>query len=205
MMMFTIIAYLPEVCVRYVPWPVFSAANGQFMAFRRSAYEQVGGHAAAQISVVEDVSLARDVKRHGLRLMMCLGNGLIHGRMYANWTEVRQGFAKNILAGHGGSPLFLFFSALFHWLLFLLPWLWLFGGILLGQGWNTLRLPLTMVVLGLGARALSAAAARHNLRDALFMPVSVLLMTVIAAQSLWWHYRYGGPLWKGRQIVARVD
>ena len=108
MMMFTIIAYLPELCVRYVPWPAFSAANGQFMAFRRAAYDQMGGHAAVQNSVVEDVGLAREVKRHRLRLVMCLGNGLIHGRMYQNWPQARQGFAKNILAGHGGNPSFCF-------------------------------------------------------------------------------------------------
>jgi chlorobactene glucosyltransferase len=205
MMMFTIIAYLPELCVRYLPWPAFSASNGQFMAFRRAAYERIGGHEAVKSSLVEDVSLAREVKRYGLRLVMTLGNGLIHGRMYQNWPQARQGFAKNMLAGHGGNPLFLLFSAFFHWLLFLLPWFWFFGGILLKQPWTTLRIPLAMIALGVGARALSAAATRHLLRDALLMPISVVLMTVIAAQSLWWHYRYGGPLWKGRQIVTRVE
>ena len=150
-------------------------------------------------------ALAREVKRHRLRLVMCLGNGLVHGRMYQNWPQARQGFAKNILAGHSGNPLFLLFSALFHWLLFMLPWFWFFGGILIEQPWTTLRIPLAMIALGLGARALSAAATQHLLRDALFMPISVALITVIAAQSLWWHYRYGGPLWKGRQIITRVE
>jgi hypothetical protein len=37
--------------------------------------------------------------------------------------------------------------------------------------------------------------------DALLMPISVILMTVIAGRSIIWHYR-GGPRWKGR--VARV-
>jgi chlorobactene glucosyltransferase len=204
MMMFTIIAYLPEVCVRYVPWPVFAAANGQFMVFRRTAYERIGGHAAVQSSVVEDVSLAREVKRNSLRLVMCLGNRLVHGRMYKNWRQVRHGFAKNILAGHGGSPVFLVISALFHWLIFLLPWFWFLGGVLLRLDWTMLSVPLAMIALGVGARALSAAATRHILRDALLLPLSVVLITVIAAQSLWWHYRYGGPLWKGRQIVTRA-
>jgi chlorobactene glucosyltransferase len=207
MMMFAVLAYLPEVCVRFVPWPVFAAANGQFIAFRRTAYEQVGGHAGVRHSVVEDVSLAWQVKRRGLRLVMSLGDGLISGRMYQSWRQVRHGFAKNILAGHGGSPLFLLFSAVFHWILFLLPWVALLvdraspafqAGEVLTEVW------LAMIALGLGIRLLIAAATRHRLLDALWLPVSVILLTLIAAQSLWWHYRYGGPQWKGRQIVTRA-
>jgi hypothetical protein len=49
---------------------------------------------------------------------------------------------------------------------------------------------------------LSAAANHQRIGDALFIPFSVLLMTAIAAQSLWWHYRHGGPQWKGRWISA---
>jgi chlorobactene glucosyltransferase len=205
LMMFAILSYLPEVCVRFVPWPVFAAANGQFLAFRRPAYERIGGHAAVRASVVEDISLAWEVKRHGLRLVMALGNGLIHGRMYTNWRQVRHGFAKNILAGHGDRPAFLLLSALFHWTLFILPWVWLLVGAMLGWGWSSLRPPLAMIALGVGARALSAAASRHQVWDALLMPVSTLLMTLIAAQSLWWRYRYGGPLWKGRLIAAQTE
>jgi chlorobactene glucosyltransferase len=205
LMMFAILSYLPEVCVRFVPWPVFSAANGQFIAFRRPAYERIGGHAAVRASVVEDISLAWQVKRSGLRLVMTLGDGLIHGRMYTNWRQVRHGFAKNILAGHGDRPALLLLSALFHWTLFILPWVWLLVGAMLGWGWSSLRPPLAMIALGVGARALSAAASRHRVGDALLMPVSTLLMTLIAAQSLWWHYRYGGPLWKGRLIAAQTE
>ena len=204
MMMFTILAYLPEVCVRFVPWPVFAAANGQFLAFRRVAYERIGGHAAVRDSVVDDVSLAWQVKRKGLRLVMSLGNGLVYGRMYQNWRQVRHGFAKNILAGHGSSPLFLLFSAIFHWLLFLIPWFWLIRGWLQHTDLNRLSVPIAIIALGVGARALSAAATRHKVGDALLLPISVALMTIIAAQSLWWHYRYGGPQWKGRQIVTRT-
>jgi chlorobactene glucosyltransferase len=206
MMMFAILAYLPEVCVRLIPWPVFSAANGQFIAFRRQAYQRIGGHAAVRRSVVEDVSLAWQVKRRGLRLVMSLGDGLICGRMYHNWRQVRHGFAKNILAGHAGSPAFLIFSALLHWTLFLLPWAGLFAALFgpSSPAGGVGRVSLAMIALGLGTRLLSAAATRHRLLDALFLPISVLLMTVIAAQSLWWHYRYGGPQWKGRQIITRA-
>lgn len=204
MMMFAIISYLLEICVRYIPWPVFAAANGQCLAFRREAYRQIGGHAAVRSNIVEDVGLAWATKRQGLRLVMAEGNHLVSGHMYHSWPQVRDGFAKNILAGHGGQPLLLFLSAVFHWWLFLLPWVWLaFGGVLhVGPSWPWF--PLVLIGLGLGVRALSAAAAHQRLVDALWLPVSTLLMTAIAARSLWWHYRHGGPQWKGRTVIHQA-
>ncbi len=155
MMNFAILAYLPELCVRFTPWKSFAAANGQCLAFRREAYARCGGHAAVRGDIVEDVALARRTKAQGLRLVMALGEGQIGGRMYTSWYEVRYGFAKNILAGHGNMPGVLVLSALFHWLVFLLPWLWLAVGHHRG---SRLRLDrLAMIALGMGVRALSAA------------------------------------------------
>jgi hypothetical protein len=58
-------------------------------------------------------------------------------------------------------------------------------------------------MLGVGVRALTAAFSRQRLRDAIWLPVSTLLMAVIAAQSIWWRVRYGGPRWKGRVVKRR--
>jgi chlorobactene glucosyltransferase len=203
LMMFSIIAYLPEIFVRIVPWPVFSAANGQCLAFKREAYTGISGHAAVKDRIIEDMGMAWNTKRADFRLVMALGNERITSRMYNSWSEVHSGFAKNILAGHGGSPFLLSVSSLFHWLVFILPWMWLSTGLLVdtGQAWPAL--PLAMIGLGIGIRALSAAATGHRVEDAAWMPVSVFLMTIIAGKSLWWYYRYGGPVWKDRRILAR--
>lgn len=203
LMMFSILSYLPELAVRKIPWTSFAAANGQCLAFRRQAYQKIGGHAAVKNEIVEDIVLAKKTKKHGLHLVMALGNGFVHCRMYQNWRQVRQGFAKNILAGHGGQPIFLLISAVFHWLLFIIPWVWLFMGLTAPETPGWFEFPLAAIALGVGARALSAAVSRHNLLDALLMPVSTGLMTVIAGQSLWWHYTQGGPQWKGRVVKVR--
>jgi chlorobactene glucosyltransferase len=165
---------------------------GQCLLFRRSAYERIGGHARAKDNIVEDVALARAVKSAGLRLRVADGGGLIACRMYRNWDEVRNGFAKNILAGHGNSPILLILSTAFHWLTFVTPWLVVVGD------W---RIGWPLVALSVGVRALTAAITRQRISDALLMPVSVMLMTLIAAQSLWWRYR-GGPQWKGRTFTT---
>ncbi|MBZ0305359.1 MAG: glycosyltransferase family 2 protein [Anaerolineae bacterium] len=191
-----IISYLPEIMVRKSPFAIFAAANGQCLAFKREVYTQIGGHEAVRDNIVEDVALARRVKQAGKKLIMLDGNHLIRCRMYQNWPEVRNGFAKNILAGHGNSLLFLAVSTLFHWAVFILPWIWLIvdGGIF----------PLILVAGGLLVRAVGLWVTHQRLQDALFMPLTVILMTIIAAQSAWWQSRHGGPQWKGRTFVKNT-
>ncbi len=195
-----IFGYLPALLVQNTPYPSLAAANGQCLAFKKSAYQSVGGHVAVRASIIEDISFARRIKAKGLRLIMADGAGLITCRMYRNWREVREGFAKNILAGYGGRISLLALATLFHLLIFVLPWLWLLVGELFPQigGWPLV--PLLLVALGVIVRGLTAWATRQRLRDALWMPVSALLMTVIAAQAVWWQWRYGGARWKGRTI-----
>jgi chlorobactene glucosyltransferase len=196
MMALAIVGYLPAPAVHNLPWASLAAANGQCLAFRRAAYEKVGGHTYVRSQIVEDVVLARQAKRLGLRLRMADGAGLILCRMYRDWTSVRDGFAKNILTGHGGAG-FLLLSALFHWLVFIFPWVWLVIGWI---GGYTFRYPiwaLALAATGLALRGLTAAVTRQRVGDAFLMPVSVVLMTLVAGQALRWRWS-GGPAWKGR-------
>ncbi len=190
---FVILGYLPVVGVHRTRVSSLAAANGQCLAFRRAAYEAVGGHAAARGEIVEDIALARRVKAAGLRLRMADGAGLIVCRMYAGWPAVRDGFAKNIIAGYGDSAAALIVATLFHGLILLAPWLWL---AVPGRA----LFALALIALGIGARALTAAVTRQRIGDALLLPLSALLMTAIAGRALWWRWR-GGVRWKGRTIT----
>jgi len=51
-------------------------ANGQFMLFRRSAYDAVGGHATVPGRCCEDVALARRAKAMGFRVRLLVGTDL---------------------------------------------------------------------------------------------------------------------------------
>ena len=199
-----VLGYLPTLLVHHLPWASLAAATGQLLVFRREAYQAIGGHASMRGQVLEDVLLARRIKRHGLRLRWVDAVGLITCRMYRNWPEVRNGFAKNILAGYGDRVIWLAMATVFHWLVFVGPWLWLALGWLSGDlpGWPLW--PLTLVGLGLGARALTAAVTGQRLTDALWLPLSIGLMTSIAIQAVWWRWRYGGPRWKGRMIKTQL-
>ncbi len=105
------------------------------------------------------------------------------------------------MAGYGG-PAGLLLGTLFHWLILLLPWLWLIAELL---GVETgvpggAAAAAGLIGLGIGVRALTAAVTRQRIIDALLLPVSALLFTRIAAQAVCWQVRYGGPRWKGRVV-----
>ncbi len=201
LMALAIHAYLPAVGVHRTNHALLSAANGQCMAFKRAAYDSLGGHACVRDSILDDIGLARCAKRAGLRLRMAEACGLITCRMYRDWQTVREGYAKNMLAGFGGAT-GLVAGTVFHWVVFLGPW------VLLGIGFAGEPVPwhpywaLLLILAGLFVRAMSAWWTGQRAGDALLMPISVLLMTCIAVQSLWWHWRHGGPLWKGRRAVV---
>jgi chlorobactene glucosyltransferase len=197
LMALVILAYLPAPLVHHSRSAAFAAANGQCLVFRRRVYDQIGGHEAVCDSIVEDIALARRVKTAGLRLRMVDGNGMITCRMYESWSQVRAGYAKNIIAGYGDSVALLGLATIFHWLVFLMPWGWL--------AMREYRLwALMLIVLGVLVRALTAQISRQRVLDALALPLSALLMTWIAGQAVWWRWRHGGPSWKGRRITVPV-
>ena len=188
-----LLGYLPVVMVHHSPFAIFAAANGQCMVWKRTAYETVKGHESVANEVLDDVQHAIIAKKHGLRLRMALSSGLMQTRMYTDWHSVRNGYAKNLLAGYRNSVPLLLLGTVLHWLMFIFPLVMLL--------FPTMRLwGILLLILGIGTRALTAALTNQPIRDALLMPVSVLLMTIIAAQSIYWYYT-GGPRWKGRVIL----
>ncbi|HEX8924745.1 MAG TPA: glycosyltransferase family 2 protein [Terriglobales bacterium] len=73
-----------------------AAANGQYILIRRSLYDRVGGHAAVCGELLEDVALARNVKRAGARMVFRLGRGRVNAYMYRDAAEMEQGWTKNL-------------------------------------------------------------------------------------------------------------
>src|SRR5207248_2593258 len=71
-----------DVCDPQLP---AAAANGQYLLITREAYEAIGGHAAVRASLLEDVELARLVKRSGRRLWFRFGGDAVETRMYRSF------------------------------------------------------------------------------------------------------------------------
>jgi len=73
-----------------------AAANGQYLLVRRDAYDAVGGHAAVARAILEDVELARKVKRAGYRLQFRLSD-VVRTRMYRSFPQMWEGWTKNLV------------------------------------------------------------------------------------------------------------
>ena len=82
------------------PRPSLSAANGQFLVVRRSAYDRAGGHVRA--AVLDDLALLRAIKRSGGRGVVVDGTSLATCRMYSSWAELRDGYGKSLWSAFGG-------------------------------------------------------------------------------------------------------
>jgi hypothetical protein len=79
----------------------FTRAVGQLMAFRREAYDAVGGHAAIRASVVDDLDLARRIASAGLACRIVDATGIVSCRMYRSGREAVAGFGRNLFAAFG--------------------------------------------------------------------------------------------------------
>lgn len=78
------------------PSSPIAAANGQYILVRREAYDAVGGHAAVAGDILEDVALARAVKRSGRRIRFRYAPDAVRTRMYRNYQQLRDGWTKNL-------------------------------------------------------------------------------------------------------------
>jgi chlorobactene glucosyltransferase len=76
------------------PGDPLAFGNGQFLLIRRAAYDLVGGHAAVRGQYLEDVALAREAKRRGLKVECALGKRLLSVRMYDSAGRWRRGWHR---------------------------------------------------------------------------------------------------------------
>lgn len=73
-----------------------AAANGQYLLISRAAYDAVGGHAKIAGDLLEDVGLARLVKRSGGKMFFRYGGDAVRTRMYRSFAQLREGWTKNL-------------------------------------------------------------------------------------------------------------
>jgi glycosyltransferase involved in cell wall biosynthesis len=91
-----------ELAAQYPPQKVreqnseIVAANGQYLLVRRAAYDAVGGHAAVATEILEDVALARLFRNSGKHVYFRYGGEAVRTRMYRNWSQLREGWTKNL-------------------------------------------------------------------------------------------------------------
>ncbi len=188
LLQWSILTFLPLRLAERSSLPSLSAANGQFLLVRRDAYVRAGGHRLD--AVLDDLELARAVKRSGGRCALVDGSLLASCRMYAGWPALRDGYAKSLWCAFGPPPRA---AALFATLAlaYVLP----AAAALRGS-----RAGLAGYLAGVTGRAVAARATGGRVwPDALAQPASILLAGYLTARSHVFHRR-GALLWKGRDL-----
>jgi len=193
-------SFLPLGLAHRVWWPGLSLTNGQFMLFRRRAYEAVGGHAAVRDNPVDDIALGQRVKAQRLCWRAVDAGEFIECRMYRSFREVLEGFTKNLFAVFG-----------FRLLEYLFVWLWMMlvtwePLVVLGLRALGITLPhfaTWPAALAIGQALVLWFIAISRLRFprylALLYPISISLFFFIALRSLVWTVA-GRTTWKDRPL-----
>jgi len=97
-------------------------ANGHFMLMSKACYETIGGHERVKNEMNEDILLARNTKRAGLKLRMADNFGLFRSRMYPGITSAWSGWSR-IFCGCIRSVAGLLLTQAIVFTFAVLPWL----------------------------------------------------------------------------------
>lgn len=194
------LSFLPLALAHRVRAPGLSLTNGQWMLFRKAAYQAVGGHAAVRESPIDDIALGRRVKAHGLRWRAVDAGEYVSCRMYAGFRAAVEGFTKNLFAVFD----FRLVEYLFVWAWMTLVTveplavlvLWLLG---VGRATFALWPALLAVTEMLALWWIAMARLRFARYLALLYPASMLLLILIAFRSMLWTMT-GRTTWKGRTL-----
>jgi chlorobactene glucosyltransferase len=95
---FGIFTFIPIRLVQRLRLAALSVTIGQFMLFRRSAYDAVGGYEAVRAEVVDDMCLGRRIMSRGLEWRLLDGTRHVSCRMYRGFWEAVGGFGKSLFA-----------------------------------------------------------------------------------------------------------
>ena len=172
-----------------------AAANGQFLLVESNAYFSVGGHRAVGMNVLEDVALARNIKRGRRVIRFRYAPEALSTRMYRSIADMIEGWTKN-LALLFPRPIYLAAWRILDLLLFFgLPALAL--GLLWLVSWQR------AAILLLWARTLwrfYSRVARSNF-PAVDVALSILgipLFVYLLLRSVMQHHIKKSVSWKGR-------
>jgi hypothetical protein len=187
-----------QVCALWAsrPWKVADPSAkrdavgvGAFNLLRREAYEQVGGFEALRMEIIEDLGIARRVKRAGLRQRVAFGKGLVSVHWAPGALGVVKVLTKNI------------FSAFqFQIPLLLLACGWLIAFCVLPVVVIVPGLVLPALLTAVGTTVVYTGLRRHSgisAWNAALAPFAALLLIYALLRSMVATLRQGGVVWRG--------
>lgn len=174
-----------------------AAAAGGCVLLRREMAERAGVPEAIRDAVIDDVALARAVKRAGGHVWLGLAERVDSVRPYTRLSELWRMVSRSAYAQLRHSPLLLLGTVLGLALIYLAPPVALGAGALTDE-------PAEMIVGGAGWAVMAGSYLpmlryyRQSLWLAPLLPLTALLYLLMTVDSAAQHYRGRGAAWKGR-------
>ena len=188
------LSFLPLRLAERSARPSLGAANGQFLAVRRAAYERAGGHGAVRAEVLDDLALLRAIKAVGGRGGAIDGTALATCRMYRTGAELRDGYRKSLWSAFG-SPAGAAAAISLLMVGYVFPPLAALRGSRVGAvGYAAAVAGRAVAARRTGGRVWPDAAAH---------PLSIGYLAALTVQSLA-RRRRGALTWRGRRIGGPV-
>jgi len=177
----------------------FAAACGQFIAFKRAAYDSISGHESVKDKIIEDVELAKNIKRNSLRLKMFHGVGSVFCRMYSNHTELWNGLRKNFFVGFNKNILFFSVMGVLHLVVFIAPIILFIYGFFINSSelLITSSVPVFIVFI---QRASLNFIFKWDIYSAFSHALGVLWFQALGVQCLVDYLTQKRVSWKGRKL-----
>jgi chlorobactene glucosyltransferase len=158
-----------------------------------------GGHERVKKEIVEDVELAKIVKRSGLKMRMFQGTGSVSCRMYRNESEMFEGLRKNFLAGFNHSIPFFSLAMILHVIVFILPFFTLIISVILGEA-TLFFLSAACIGLVWLHRLIMAIWFRWDPIYSFLHPVGVLWFQRLGIVNMVDFFTRKNVEWKGRKV-----
>ncbi len=195
MLAMTFFTFLPMWISNRTRFVSLAVGGGTGNLVTRAAYDACGGHATLKDAVVDDVALARLIRRTGATTEAVRADTLVSLRMYDGLGEVIDGFTKNAFAtvdrNYVAALAFVAGCAVFHILPYFLA--------VVGSG-----IGLATVIVITATRLLLFRALRYRLDSALVLhPVMAAIWMWIFLRSAWLTGVRRQLRWRGRTYDAR--
>ena len=185
-----LLSLLPLFFVRYSRFSSMAAANGQLMLFDTEVYRAFEPHKKFRKEKVEDIHIARFLKKKKFRIACLTGNDDLSCKMYDNYEDALEGFTKNVIAFFGNS----YVAAILFWLIS-------FGGIICIVSVLPLWWTLIYILMIIATRIFISSTSRQNITENILLHfVQLYNLGLLIIHSIN-HKINKNYQWKGRIIT----
>jgi len=198
---FGIHSVIPVKLISRISSPVATVTIGQFMLFKREAYENIGGYEAIRSEVADDIALGRRIKEFGYKWFFLDVSEYVSCRMYKSLGSVIEGFAKNLFGVFNYRILTYFVVWSLVLVIFINP-LYVLSLKFLGYSipktvlYNSLGSLMALVILFY----ISYNRFKYPILYVLLYPLTVLIWFYMALLSFYYTIT-GKASWKGRKVL----